>query len=63
MKFGKNLSLRVQLTLAMAGCVLLAVTFGYWGLSLFSENLSKQVEAQLPPKALAAVALAAFCCC
>jgi signal transduction histidine kinase len=55
MKFGKNLSLRVQLTLAMAGCVLLAVTFGYWGLSLFSENLSKQVEAQLPPKALAAL--------
>jgi signal transduction histidine kinase len=39
----------------MAGCVLLAVTFGYWGLSLFSENLSKQVEAQLPPKALAAL--------
>lgn len=55
MKFGKNLSLRVQLTLAMAGCVLLAVTFGYWGLALFSENLSKQVEAQLPPKALAAL--------
>lgn len=55
MKFGKNLSLRVQLTLAMAGCVLLAVTFGYWGLVLFSENLAKQMEAQLPPKALAAV--------
>ena len=55
MKFGKNLSLRVQLTLAMAGCVLLAVTFGYWGLALFSENLLKQVEAQLPPKALAAL--------
>lgn len=55
MKFGRNLTLRVQLMLAMAGCVLLAVVFGYGGLTIFSEYLSRQLIAQLPPSALVAI--------
>ena len=55
MKLGRNLSLRVQLMLAMAGCVLLAVVFGYGGLTLFSEHLSRQLMAQLSPSALIAI--------
>lgn len=54
MKFGKNLSLRVQLMLAMAGCVLLAVAFGYGGLNLFGEYQSEKIKAQLTQKALSA---------
>ncbi len=55
MKFGKNLSLRVQLTLAMAGCVLLAVAFGYGGLNLFSAYQAARVKSELPPQALSAI--------
>ena len=54
MKFGKNLSLRVQLMLAMSGCVLLAVAFGYGGLNLFGEYQSEKIKAQLTQKALSA---------
>ena len=56
MKFGKNLRLRVQLSLAMAGCVLLAVAFGYGGLNLFGEYQSEKIKAQLTQKALSAAA-------
>ncbi len=55
MKFGKNLSLRVQLTLAMAGCVLLAVAFGYGGLNLFEAYQAARVKSELPPQALSAI--------
>ncbi|MCE2891013.1 MAG: ATP-binding protein [Hyphomonadaceae bacterium] len=55
MKFGKNLSLRVQLILAMAGCVLLAVAFGYGGLNLFGEYQVTRVKAELSPQALSAI--------
>jgi signal transduction histidine kinase len=56
MKFGKNPRLRVQLSLAMAGCVLLAVAFGYGGLNLFGEYQSEKIKAQLTQKALSAAA-------
>ncbi|MCA3693754.1 ATP-binding protein [Aquidulcibacter sp.] len=55
MKFGRNLTLRVQLMLAMAGCVLMAVVFGYGGLSLLGEYQTTQMRAELSPKALQAV--------
>ncbi len=55
MKFGKNLSLRVQLMLAMAGCVLLAVAFGYGGLNLFSVYQAERVKSELPPQSLSAI--------
>jgi signal transduction histidine kinase len=39
----------------MAGCVLLAVAFGYGGLNLFSAYQAARVKSELPPQALSAI--------
>lgn len=55
MTFLSKLSLRAQLALAMAGCVLLAIIFGYVGLTLFGEFQTKRAIEALPSAAQTAL--------
>lgn len=47
----KPISLKVLFALASTGCVFLAVTIGYFGLTLYGEYQTRQIMSDLPPAA------------